>query len=403
MYFATASARTTALSGVTVEGMVTYIPANGIEYYNGSVWVSISAAVTALTTKGDLLTYSTQDTRLPVGADGTTLVANSASATGISWAGPTFAAGKNKIINGDFGVWQRGTSFNYTGLTATTYTADRFSIFVNGNGTYTVSQQTFTPGSAPVVGYESQFFCRFATNTVGTSTAGYIFTQRIEDVRQFAGQTVTLSFYAKADSARTIFGVLEQNFGSGGSTTVVTSFSTNTLSTSWTRYSVSVAVPSISGKTIGSSSFLQLAFQITPAASQVLDIWGVQLEAGSVATPFTTATGTVQGELAACQRYYYPWSAFSIGITVRQASTTQHYANCSLPVSMRTSPTIAIGNATGASIFSAASSTATLTLTANGSNYNYFGLSITTTAIGATGYAADFSSGTATISASAEL
>ena len=85
MYFATTTARTTALTGVLVEGMVSYIPANGIEYYNGSAWVSISQAVTALTTKGDLLTYSTQDTRLPVGADGTTLVADSSTATGLKY------------------------------------------------------------------------------------------------------------------------------------------------------------------------------------------------------------------------------------------------------------------------------------------------------------------------------
>ena len=43
MYFATAGARTTALSGVLVEGMITYIPANGVEYYNGSVWIALAA------------------------------------------------------------------------------------------------------------------------------------------------------------------------------------------------------------------------------------------------------------------------------------------------------------------------------------------------------------------------
>ena len=43
MYFATSGARTTALSGVIVEGMVTYIPANGIEYYNGSAWIVLAA------------------------------------------------------------------------------------------------------------------------------------------------------------------------------------------------------------------------------------------------------------------------------------------------------------------------------------------------------------------------
>jgi len=42
MYFATASARTTAIGSVTVEGMVTYIPANGLEYYNGTAWTGVS-------------------------------------------------------------------------------------------------------------------------------------------------------------------------------------------------------------------------------------------------------------------------------------------------------------------------------------------------------------------------
>jgi len=42
MYFATSAARTTAIGSVTVEGMVTYIPANGLEYYNGTAWTGVS-------------------------------------------------------------------------------------------------------------------------------------------------------------------------------------------------------------------------------------------------------------------------------------------------------------------------------------------------------------------------
>ena len=55
MYFATSSARTTALGAVLVEGMVTYIPANGIEYYNGTAWTAIGGAAAAGTLTGTTL------------------------------------------------------------------------------------------------------------------------------------------------------------------------------------------------------------------------------------------------------------------------------------------------------------------------------------------------------------
>lgn len=127
--------------------------------------------------------------------------------------------------------------------------------------------------------------------------------QRIEDVRTYAGQTVTISFWAKAASALSLTPYLEQNFGSGGSASVYTSGTAASVTTSWQRFTATVSVASISGKTIGTSSFLNFYF-LTSTLSTNIDIWGVQIEAGSVATAFQTATGTLQGELAACQRYY---------------------------------------------------------------------------------------------------
>jgi hypothetical protein len=185
-------------------------------------------------------------------------------------------------------------------------------------------------------------------------------TQYIEDVRSFANQTVTVSFWAKAASGTPKVAVeLGQFFGSGGSpsATVNTYGGQATLSTSWARYSVTVAVPSISGKTIGTdanSSALLTSFWLTAGADfnsrtgslgqqdNTFDIWGVQVEAGSVATAFQTATGTIQGELAACQRYYYRVTAAAIGerLGIGYAGTTT-VANIvyPLPVSMRVTPT----------------------------------------------------------------
>jgi hypothetical protein len=205
----------------------------------------------------------------------------------------------NAIINGAFDIWQRGTSSS-----STLYCADRWFLGHDVNPTtFTQSRQTFTPGAAPVAGYEGQYFYRYAITTVGSGSNAYI-NQAIEDVRTFAGQTVTVSFWAKADSARTIQTAFNQNFGSGGSTTVGTSGVNHSVTTSWTRFTATYTLPSISGKTVGTSSYLQFYFTVGSLASGLqLDIWGVQLESGSTATPFKRNAPSIGAEEIACYRY----------------------------------------------------------------------------------------------------
>jgi hypothetical protein len=260
-------------------------------------------------------------------------------------AAAPFVAGKNKIINGDFGVWQRGTSFSAS-VGSTTFGADRFIYYWDGTGgTCTYSQQTFTLGTAPVTGYEGTYFARINQSAAASGTTQALFGQKIEDVRTFAGQTITVSFWAKANASLNLVKVTAtQGFGSGGSTAVETSFtmSASTITTSWVRYTGTVAVPSIAGKTIGSGNLLGLYIYLPISGTFTFDIWGVQVEAGSVATPFTTATGTLQGELAACQRYYFRQTAsgsytrFGSGPAV---ATTQTGSNVFFPVTMRVAPT----------------------------------------------------------------
>ncbi len=245
-----------------------------------------------------------------------------------------FYAGKNKIINGAFNIWQRGTSFN---AASNAYTADRWDTLTDKtNASVLTTQQAFTAGAAPVAGYEAQYFLR----TVFPSGGSFcIQEQRIEDVRTFAGQTVTLSFWAKADATVTIAPTIVQNFGSGGSANVETTTSNLTLTTSWVRYSVTAAIPSISGKTIGTSSYLAArAMRAVTASGFTIDFWGVQLEAGSVATPFQTASGSIGGELALCQRYYYRANALTTTADLAQGQVTSvTNVNCvlELPVTMR--------------------------------------------------------------------
>ena len=247
-----------------------------------------------------------------------------------------FAAGKNKIINGDFGIWQRGTSVTLTNNT-TAYTTDRWYIYTSFSaGSSTVARQTFTPGTAPVAGYEGEYFARY---TAGSTVTYVEFGQRIEGVQTFAGQTATLSFWAKASANTTLSGTLVQNFGSGGSSAVSTGAGSHSVTTSWQRFTATVSVPSISGKTIGAGNYLNAVFASSSlTGSQTIDFWGVQLEAGSVATAFQTATGTLQGELAACQRYFYN-SDPSNAIMGSAYNTTSLLFALPLPVTMRIAPT----------------------------------------------------------------
>ena len=234
-------------------------------------------------------------------------------ATGAQWA-----AGKNKIINGNFAVNQRNFTSNTTNGA---YNFDRF-LQANSGGTVTVTPQTFTAGTAPVSGYEAKNFVRIVTASQSAAGDYALYGQKIEDVRTLAGQTATVSFWAKASTGTPKIGVtLDQYFGTGGSASaaVVNTVATQTITTSWVRYSFTITVPSISGKTIGTDNNSSLSLYIVTSTGATLvaagypntgiqnatiDIWGVQVEQGSTATAFQTATGTIQGELAACQRYY---------------------------------------------------------------------------------------------------
>ena len=262
----------------------------------------------------------------------------------------------NALINGDFLINQRV----FTSNTATgAYGFDRW-LQQNVGGTCTVTPQTFTPGAAPIAGVEGRTFVQLVTATQAAVGDYGILTQRIEDVTRFAGQTIAVSFYAKAAAGTPSVGVeVQQNFGAGGtpSATVSTPISAVVLSTSWVRYTVSVAVPSISGKTLGTTantSYLELNLWISSGSTNAtrassigiqngtFSFWGAKVEAGSSATAFQTATGNRASELAACQRYYWQIggdnTVQNIGQGVSEGTTTADIVIV-YPVTMRIAST----------------------------------------------------------------
>lgn len=160
MVFATAAARTTALSGVLAEGMVTYLQSTkATEVYNGTSWVSVGTT-SPLTTKGDLYGYSTTNARVPVGTNGQVLTADSTAALGVAWATPT--AGTYRGCSA-----YRSTVQTISNNTSTAMLLDT-EIFDTDNFHSTVTNTSrFTIPSGLAGKYEINGSMAFAANAIG--------------------------------------------------------------------------------------------------------------------------------------------------------------------------------------------------------------------------------------------
>jgi hypothetical protein len=260
---------------------------------------------------------------------------------------------KNHIINGNFDVWQRGTSFTE----ADSFGADRWAIDC-ATSTLVATQQTFTLGQTDVPN-NPRYFSRTVVTSGGTAGSYAMRTQRIEFVKTLSGVTATFSFYAKADASKNLSVEFSQFFGTGGSPSAQVSSIGVTkvaLTTSRQKFTVMVAIPPISGKTLGTdlNDYLGVNFWFDAGSdynartdslgnqSGTFDISQVQLEQGSVATTFEPRT--YGEELALCQRYYWQgYASAKTGYRYAAASATNYVgAVGGFPVFMRIIPTMAI-------------------------------------------------------------
>ncbi len=258
------------------------------------------------------------------------------------------AGRKNLIINGNFDVWQRGTSFS--SFNSMRYTADRWLQYAAGSSTITATQQTFTVGQTEVPGNPKYYYRIDNTPDDGTSWIELFY--RIEDVRRFSSVPVTLSFWLKAnkvqkgeDEIR-----LTQNFGTSGSSAVTLRSPLFDIQTYWQKYEFTFDLPSIAGKTINANSFLQIhLLRVTNsvAADTYYDLAQFQLEYGRAATPFEQRS--FGEELALCQRYAYRLGGLSKQYQVVATGFIGHNASLDtgkvvvhLPTTMRTNPSISV-------------------------------------------------------------
>ena len=279
------------------------------------------------------------------GFDGVLVSTNSStngSGSGTNgWAGYQ-VAGKNAIINGGMDLAQRGTSFALTQF-ALPYTLDRWQSYTGATtGTWTVSQ--VASGNA---NFKSA--AKLQRTVLSTQTGGVVLESSIEtqDSLRFASSTVTFSFYAKAGSNALTTGLTAYLItGTGTDQNIIIGFTGQsnaviinpTLTTSWQRFSGTA--------TLGAITQLAAGFGYTPTGTAGADdsiyLTGVQIELGSTATNFSRAGGTIQGELAAAQRYYYRNGADTIYQTFGNgsgASTTIGTYYIQHPVLMRVAPT----------------------------------------------------------------
>jgi hypothetical protein len=259
---------------------------------------------------------------------------------------------KNRLINGAFGIAQRGTSFTNLGSSAPAYGLDRWSAW---RGSYvaglSASQQT---------GFSGFTNCyRFGRAASNASLEPIYTSQIIESVNMLdlAGQTINLSFYARAganfSATSSNLTVLVVTGTATNQTTTALSLGTWTgyantgsliqaLTTTATQYTFSVAIP---------SNVQSMAVQFiyvptgTAGASDYVEVTGVQLEKGTTATSFDYRPyGT---ELVLCQRYYEvmystPSGAQVVGL---QRLASNFWAQWDFLVEKRAGPTVAITSA----------------------------------------------------------
>jgi len=232
-------------------------------------------------------------------------------AVNIAQSGSNNATFRNRLINGNMVFDQRNAGASSVPATGSyTYTSlDRYFTSVNTPATSTAIQSTTVP-----TGFSySLKIGRSGTGTAGLNTFGQVI--ETNNSQDLAGSSVTLSFWAKVGASAT-FSTMSANIYSGtvanqtastlrsgwtGQATVATNGSV-ALTTTWQQFSITGSV---------GSTALQLAVQFifttvgTAGADDNLYITGVQLEAGTTASPFEYRQyGT---ELALCQRYFQSW------------------------------------------------------------------------------------------------
>lgn len=303
----TGTATITSFGTVRAGTKRTLLFASALTITHNATSLILASGGNFVTAAGDMLTFISEgsgnwrqvDDSSKLNKDGSGISTTAEKGALLSALGAGILSGfRNKIINGGFDFWQRGTNFSING----SYTADRWVVGGGGTGfAGTVTRSAELPGRM-----HGQEFALVIQQTGGDAPMQAL--QNIEDVRTFAGKKVTVTFYARNNDNNPTMGVrLDQIFGADGSANVVGT--TEVVNIADGMYSVTIDVPSVVGKTIGAGSALRLylfnsvaGVNTFPSAVVITNVSVVEGDATAEDDPFSPRH--IQQELALCQRYY---------------------------------------------------------------------------------------------------
>lgn len=279
----------------------------------------------------------------------------------------------NKIINGNFDFWQRGTSF--TSIAASTYSTDRFKYLKVGAMVHNIVRSTDVPDA------KSNYSASIDMTTPDDSIAAgdyTIFEQKIEgyNIRDLIGRKFTVSFYVKA----AITGTYCLSFlNNGADQGIVKEYTINAANT-WEKKEILIdTMPTAGSWNYENGTGLYVRFVLAAGTSfhTSPDVWSssasfatanqvngvatgagsfklsqIMLNVGEKAGEFSIAGRNITDELQLCQRYYCLLTGGALG-GIKNTHMNNYNGVLSLsdlffPVEMRTAPTMS-GSFTGGS------------------------------------------------------
>nr|CAI3971111.1 tail fiber protein [Ochrobactrum phage ORM_20] len=301
----------------------------------------------SLATKNSILLSEVTDAGLLAGKDDITMslvtdagelaVLDSITTDRIVNAG-ILSGWRNKLINGDFSIWQRTNGASVAiGSGTTIYGPDRW-IF---RGTSATGGAMLAARARHGSGTNADYYLRIdRTNVTDTQ---YI-AQRIENLRQFRGKKITISFFMTNSAPETVYMKLDANYGTGGTPSALETIYTGPdITIENGKVTAVVDIPDHSGKTFGTDNndYLALFIHFRGTSNATLRIWNVSLVEGDATAeedPFSPRH--IQQELALCERYYETGRA-SFGGYGHSASFN-YYTSQNFKVTKRATPSVTV-------------------------------------------------------------